>query len=305
MEKQQAGGYIFEFLILRLLKKLKYVSLSQKHLRGRGALHQIDATGIFSLPIPFVYTLRLICEAKYRDKVGLGEIRNFVGVMKDISENYFIKNSGERKQRYTDVGCFFGKDSFSEFAQDYAWAHNIYIVSFSGIRDLMPLVDAINYYLDNFHQGSRNKEETIDDFVDKIFRSNEDNIKKLKNKIDNKNLIVATLNSTYPVIFFANNRLLKKLHKRMDNKESNNDNIPDAIKTARRRAEDQLSYIFTVEILGESVDISLPINISNKIINKILRSSGGQKIFELDIIMIRKLDGKIYRRMLKINTKLG
>ena len=75
------------------MRKTNYIDVKSQDVPGGGADHQIDSVGFFSFTIPFMYPVRLIAEAKwYKDdkKIGLGSMRDFVGVMKDISENYFV-----------------------------------------------------------------------------------------------------------------------------------------------------------------------------------------------------------------------
>lgn len=97
MKDYQARGYLFEYEIWRFLKASGYVGVTTSKLRGRGADHQIDAYGTLSIPTPFVYPIRLICEAKcYTNPIELKHIRSFVGVMKDISENYFVGSNRSR-----------------------------------------------------------------------------------------------------------------------------------------------------------------------------------------------------------------
>ncbi len=147
MSTNQLRGKIFEDLIKIILKKHGYVGvpealtssygLHQKNgitrLKGRGAKHQIDALGQFDFQIPFVYPIRLISEAKcLNKKVGLGIVRNFVGVIKDVSENYFIEDlnklKDEQRFRFTDCGVIFSASEFTEPAQKYAYAQGIYLV---------------------------------------------------------------------------------------------------------------------------------------------------------------------------------
>jgi len=113
--------------------------------KGRGAWHQIDVLGQFKFQIPFVYPLRLICEAKcWKRKIGLDVVRNFVSVVKDISENYFIEKPEELKfkqrSRFTDCGVIFSTSEFTKNAQMFAYAHGIYLVN---VRELLPLIEEI------------------------------------------------------------------------------------------------------------------------------------------------------------------
>ncbi len=156
MEEYQAKGYILEEVVKKILRKQGYEEIPsdiQKYynvekiggdlkIRGRGAKHQIDALGQFGYPIPFVYPLRLLTEAKCWDKkVGIDVIRNFVGVLKDVSENYFIEKFDDLKEkqrgRFTDVAAVFSTSSFSSDAQMYAYAQGIFLVSCFQILNLV------------------------------------------------------------------------------------------------------------------------------------------------------------------------
>jgi hypothetical protein len=107
----QIRGALLEEAVLFLLRKVGYetydpaaLSLSQlQHMRaghsglevrGRGTWHQLDAFALWKHSPAFMYPLHLMVEAKcyasYRP-VGVAVPRNSVGVLKDISENYFTR----------------------------------------------------------------------------------------------------------------------------------------------------------------------------------------------------------------------
>jgi len=137
-------GALFEILVKKLLEKNDYEPCqadneqvdNQGRVRGRGEWHQIDALGRWRYTLPFVYPIRLLCEAKcWDDPVGLPVIRNFVGVIKDISENYFVEDSRDinrrmLSKRYTDCGAVFSVNGFTKPAQRYAYAQGIFLVSY-------------------------------------------------------------------------------------------------------------------------------------------------------------------------------
>ncbi|MFA6420572.1 MAG: restriction endonuclease [archaeon] len=160
MQPRQAKGIILEELVKVFLAKQGfkvidkqtqgYYGLKEKNgilrLSGRGCSHQIDALGQLLFPIPFVYPVRLLCEAKcLNKKVDLEVIRNFTGVMKDISENYFAdKKSKQELIRFTDCGAIFSTSDFSLPAQQYAFAHGIHLLR---VPDLKPAVDYIYQHI--------------------------------------------------------------------------------------------------------------------------------------------------------------
>ena len=102
-------------------------------LKGRGTWHQIDSPCIFEKPVPFIYSLRLISEVKFlKGEVQKDDMRAFIGVVKDISENYFIddKHTADSQERYTDVGTFFSANGFQQEAVNLGFAHGIRTVSY-------------------------------------------------------------------------------------------------------------------------------------------------------------------------------
>lgn len=290
MKKNQIGGYLLEYTILKLLKKLNYINVVQKELKGRGSYHQIDAVGIFNVPSPFIYPIRLICEAKYH-KVKLPEIRNFLGVIKDISENYFIKSNNNK--RYNDIGCFFSLKSFSPKAQNYAWAQNIFLVSLAGCEYFNPFVREINNYLSLLNENSYlTKKDHIRNF------SSRETFKKV---IKDNAIIVASLNKSYPVMLTCENSLLNNFKKAA--KESVSDFLI-AEKTERSDSENGLYTIFKLSVIDGHAQLSVPRHIAEKIIIKINNSSMGQNIFNLDIPIV--ISGKnLKRRIFKVKVILG
>jgi hypothetical protein len=149
MHEAQAKGYYLEEIVRELMRDSHFVDVQTGNIEGRGADHEIDSYGSLMFSIPFVYPVRLISEIKWFKPnvvVGLGRIRDFVGVILDISQNYFIPRETNshrtplRRERYTDCGAYFSATGFSLPAQDYAWAHGVYLVSFSQDPLLTPIL---------------------------------------------------------------------------------------------------------------------------------------------------------------------
>lgn len=158
-------GAFFETLIRVLLGKGGFTDLpsdpkniSGDKMRGRGAWHQIDAFGMFSYTIPFLYPIRLLCEAKnYNRNVQLPEVRNFYGAYKDIQEVYYIEKLGQSLElltkRYTDAAAMFSSTGFSEGAQDYAYAQGIKLISYESNQFFIGLVQLMDICLDELNWG--------------------------------------------------------------------------------------------------------------------------------------------------------
>jgi len=160
----QIRGALLEEAVLFLLEKVGYrivykptdsidpsdinAGHSGLELRGRGSWHQIDAIAEQSHTPAFIYPLRLIVEAKfYTSKtVGIEVVRNAVGVIKDVSENYFTIHKGSSTvgtQRFNYQSAVFGVSGFSPRAVEYAIAHQIFLIEYRNIPVIEPVIDAI------------------------------------------------------------------------------------------------------------------------------------------------------------------
>ncbi len=172
MTKAQAKGYLYEIFIAHLLKQNSFLPCRQNNrvnrdykcgvvsldgeIEGRGTKHQIDFTGIYSKNIPFVYPIRLLSECKYWTKksgtlfksVSKSFIREYIGVYKDLSENYHSRDIDD-KVRFLDIPIIFSAGGFDSEAEKLAWSHGINLVSHSEIPILRDVLIGINYLVNN------------------------------------------------------------------------------------------------------------------------------------------------------------
>lgn len=161
VQRGQIRGYLFEMAILHLLLKNGFTRVSSNNtgnkdkdqfnrvrenrpffveLRGRGGWHQIDCPCDYSVVSPFMYPIRLIGEVKYYEKlVGKDTVRQFVGVLRDIQENYIVPVEVEGQQksrhpklpcRYIEVGTIFAAKGFTRSAELLAYAQGIKTISY-------------------------------------------------------------------------------------------------------------------------------------------------------------------------------
>lgn len=156
MVSTKTRGKVLEELVQYFLKKQGYKVISPEddhpgitekngelRLQGRGSSHQIDALGQADFTIPFVYPIRILSEAKcWNSKTpGLKVVRNYIAVLKDISENYFIQDNGNLTQkmqhRHTDCAAIFSTNGFTKDAQQCAYAHGIYLVPVSPLEEIV------------------------------------------------------------------------------------------------------------------------------------------------------------------------
>lgn len=172
MTKEQAKGYLYEIFISHLLKQNSFMHCKKDNvindqykcgviskdgeIEGRGTRHQIDFTGIYSKNIPFVYPIRILAECKYWTKssgslfrpVDKSFIREYIGLYKDISENYHSSDADD-KTRFLDIPIIFSAGGFDDEAEILAWTQGINLVSHSQIPILRDVLLGINYLIEN------------------------------------------------------------------------------------------------------------------------------------------------------------
>jgi hypothetical protein len=167
MKKGQMRGYLYEIFISYWLEQNGFAKCRKDcsgvlngnivsedgEIEGRGTNHQIDFVGIYSKNIPFVFPIRLLTECKFWDKkVDKSFIRQYIGVHKDISENY-ISSQRNDKYRFLDVPIIFSASGFDEEAANLAWAQGINIVSHSRLPVLNNMLQAINNIVNTIEQN--------------------------------------------------------------------------------------------------------------------------------------------------------
>jgi len=229
----QAKGAVFEKVVRNLLEKNEYEKCRPDNeqvdnygrVRGRGEWHQIDALGQWKYVVPFVYPIRLLCEAKFwKCPADISVIRNFVGVIKDISENYFVEDNQDIDKRmllkrHTDCGAIFSVNGFTDNAQRYAYAQNIFLVSYENnpiMNDFKQTVEDVAQFLKISKKTSRKQfgkwfEDAWNRDYTNDYRGNldryvsdtegfEGNLRLLQNKFENvKTSVVGVASGVYPI----------------------------------------------------------------------------------------------------------
>jgi Restriction endonuclease len=154
----QIRGALLEEIVLRLLQQAGYrlVKVGEEgtspgpsglEVQGRGAPHQIDALVTPIYAHSFIHTIRLIVEAKCESKtVGVHIVRNLVGTLLDLNQNFITWNVGADKlnmQRFNYHGALFATNGYSKRAEQYALAHQIFLIDYSNVSLLKPVIDAL------------------------------------------------------------------------------------------------------------------------------------------------------------------
>ncbi len=150
LSRGQLKGYLFEIVIRELLQRNSFFQLNvasepQERVRmnregfiemkGRGCWHQIDCPCDYSGFIPFSYPIRLLGEVKfYKTALEKKHIREYIGVLKDIQENYFVDDNMNIQDYYPrkmEIGVYFSANGFQAEAEKLAYAHGIKAVSYA------------------------------------------------------------------------------------------------------------------------------------------------------------------------------
>ena len=143
VNRGQLRGYMLEIVIRCFLEQNGWKPLDDTEdgrirmsgnydveVRGRGTWHQIDVLCVYQSKIPFIYPLRLFAEVKFTaNELYKDKIRSYIGIMKDITENYFAY-AKKPQIRYTDIGVIFSANGFHDEASNLAFAHGIKVVSY-------------------------------------------------------------------------------------------------------------------------------------------------------------------------------
>lgn len=96
----------------------------------------------------FIYPVRLLVEAKCEAKpVRLQTVRSVVGTLFDINQNYFARRVADgrevRMQRFNYHAAMFATNGYSENAERYALAHQVFLIDYTSVASMRPIVDAL------------------------------------------------------------------------------------------------------------------------------------------------------------------
>lgn len=168
----QIRGSLLEEVVLLLLARSGYrrVLVGEEGTRngragleveGRGTAHQIDALVTPVYAHAFIYPIRLMVEAKCEAKpLRLAVVRSIVGGVFDINQNYFAERKPDgrelRMQRFNYHAAIFAANGYSANAEQYALAHQVFLIDYSHVGAMRPVVDALlNLQIEDFGEVAR------------------------------------------------------------------------------------------------------------------------------------------------------
>lgn len=200
-ERGRIKGYLFEIVILKLLENNGFWKIEETvrgrvktnrnnfvELKGRGAWHQIDCPMNCGFTIPFMYPIRLLGEVKYYSgQINKDKIREFIGVIKDIQENYFgFKKIEKLPQRFIEIGSYFSANGFTLEAELLAYSHGIKTLSYKNnklINNIKIVIEKLEQYYIDYRKISGNQFSTFMRSLRTFFNRND-----LENSIAYKTL---------------------------------------------------------------------------------------------------------------------
>lgn len=155
----QIRGLILEEVVLHLLSRIGYRIVNPGEegtrnghagleIQGRGDWHQVDAFAALEYIPPFMYPLRLVLEAKCYERgrpVGIEVARNLLGVVTDVSQNYFSYAPGGRDsevqmQRFNYHVAIFSTSGYTRSTQRYSLAHQIFLIQYQRVPVMEPII---------------------------------------------------------------------------------------------------------------------------------------------------------------------
>lgn len=161
MEISSIRGYMLEeickilledagFTLIPAQKKrvVRNLSSSKVEIYGRGAMHQIDLPYEFNYHLPFLNPIQVLGEVKYHmNPISKDFIRQYIGVIKDIDENFVVsdlKNMKTLESRRLTQALYISATGFDKEAEKLAYAHNIKLITFAGNPAFTPILHYIN-----------------------------------------------------------------------------------------------------------------------------------------------------------------
>lgn len=274
MKEHQAREYIFEEKVKKLLQDSKYITVVEEEISGRSGYHDIHAYGKVNIPSAFTYPIRIICQYKYyaKNRVELNHIRDFGGIMADISEiNYSMKSEATNiSDRYAYTGCFFSATSFTRMAQEYAWAHNIFMISLERIAVMQPILKKIDEFVSGLSENTINnitKQELLEGY---------------EREVDETELMPETaigiVNGVYPVMLFG-----KKDWTIPVREEAAKSEIGRAYIDNVYRNENQFEANFELSFMESSAEFSIPVAVIEKLMERSDNENKENVIFNIEI----------------------
>ena len=213
----------------------------------------------------------LDCQYKFyaKNRVELSHIRDFYGIITDINENRYL-GVDKNENIYNNVGCYFSATGFSRAAQEYAWAHNIFLISFEKIDVFKPILENINEFVNGLNENVIN---TI---------SKEELLVGYENAVDETHVLpdamVGIVNNVYPIIICGNEGWSIPVIEEAEKSEVGRVYIEQVYRT-----ENLFEAKFELTFMESVAEFSIPLAIVEKLMKREDNPTKENVIFNIDV----------------------
>ena len=186
--------------------------------------------------------------------------------------------------RYTYSGCFFSATAFTKEAQEYAWAHNVFMSSMERIVVMQPILKRIDKFVSNLTETTINnisKYELLQGYN-----------REMNDKDLNPEAVIGVVNGVYPVMIFGKRGWFKPVFE-----EALASEIGRAYIDSVYRSENQFEANFELNFMESSAEFSIPITILEKLMERVDNSTRENIIFNIDIPYVTNKGKKIFVSM--------
>lgn len=277
MKEHQAREIIFEQKVMELLESTGYIAIKRNEVSGRSGRHGVGAYGVFNFPTAFMYPARLIGQYKFyaKNKVELSHIRDFTGIMKDIAESNYNTTGGSKNtpNRYTDIGCYFSATGFTRAAQEYAWAHNIFMMSYERIAVLQPMLEHIQEFVSGLSENTINNitgDELLDGYSLYCKKQNQEPVCV--------EAVIGIANGVYPVMIFGTEGWFKEVITKELSVYGG-----ELVADSASREENMFETAVELNFKGVRAQLSLPNVVLEKLAARSDNPTGGECMLKLEI----------------------
>lgn len=226
-------GRVFEFVIKKIIEKAGFrtdidigqLTKTKKKLHGRGSTYAADFIGLFSFNIPFSYPFLLVGEAKYhKKKIGIGEVRSFLGAYIDVSQYPRINTKSRtlfkysqifQEGRYRYIPVIFSRKGFARNAQALMFTHGVNFISYENSFVFQGIEKKIETFLKKIdYKKITNKEikkmislESFRELVNYAKREGyEEALNNLFTVLDPIKSYIGLLDNLWPINFLSKNK---------------------------------------------------------------------------------------------------
>ncbi|MBR3646049.1 MAG: restriction endonuclease [Lachnospiraceae bacterium] len=282
MKEHQAREVLFETRMKKFLEGSGYLTIVEERIYGRSGDHGIRSFAKINIPSAFSYPTRLLCQYKCyaKNKVDISHLRDFGGMIADVQENNFAmkKYSADVAgvniaDRYQYSGCYMSTTAFSQSAQEYAWAHDIFLMSFERIDIVQPMLKDIEEFVAAIDESS------ITNITrNELIEAYNCHCREMNISFDNINGMIGILNGVYPVLLLGSNNWKDSIINEAEESDIGRINIEQV-----NRSQNQYESKFEVMVKEANLEFSVPNIVFSKLMERKDNTTKNGVVFRVDV----------------------